>query len=211
MGSFVVNIGITMSTSMALYFYRLRMQLAEKEVQNVLLLFFLVFSLSIPVWILIAKKTGRKRALLLGAVLLGISNFIIYPWLPTGDAVKAYLFASVLGGFLIGSDVLLESILTDVVDYDHLRSGQERFGLYFGIWKFVTKFSRAFSLLLIGFLLDWANVAFPDPETSSRLSMIFGPGVGLFFLLAALALLPYPLTEEKCLEIKMALEQRTHG
>jgi GPH family glycoside/pentoside/hexuronide:cation symporter len=98
-----------------------------------------------------------------------------------------------------------------VVDFDHLTRGRERLGLYFGIWKFAGKFSRAFSLLLVGFLLDWANVAFPDIDTPERLTLVFGPGVGLFFILAALVMLPYPLSEKACADLKLALEAKKRG
>lgn len=209
--SVFVNIGLIMFSSMALYYYRLRLHLGEKEIQNALLLFFLLFSVSMPFWLWISRRIGRKSAMILGAVLWGGATIWVYPWLPEGDAQRTYWFASTVGGFFAGSSVLLDSLLTDVVDYDHFKSGLERFGLYFGVWKFSGKFSRALSMLWIGFLLDWANVAFPDPETSTRLTTIFGPGVGLFFLLAALLLLPYPLTEKRCLEIRSQLEKRDHG
>lgn len=206
----VVNIGLTVNTSVALYYYRMRLQLGEKEIQNVLLLFFLVFSFSVPLWLWIARIWGRKRSLMTGAFLIGLTNLFIYQWLPPGNAMMAYIWASGLGGLLVGSAVILESVLTDVVDYDHWKHGRERLGLYFGIWKFSAKFSRAFSLLLVGLLLDWANVAFPDVDTNSRLAWIFSLGVGAFFLLATLVLIPYPLTEKQCAEIKKSLEEREH-
>jgi GPH family glycoside/pentoside/hexuronide:cation symporter len=209
-GYFVVNIALTINSAMALYFYRLRLQLTEREIQNVLLLFLVVYSISVPIWLFISRWTGRKLALIVGALGIGISNFFIYSWLPVGDAEAAYWFAATISGFFVGSAVILESILTDVVDYDHLKFGHERMGLYFGVWKFSAKFSRALSLLMVGILLDWANVSFPDIDTPARLTLLFGPGVGLFFLLAALFLLPYPLTEKRCAEIKVQLETKAH-
>ncbi len=209
LASIVVNIGLTINTSVALYYYRMRLQLSEKEIQNVLLLFFLVFSLSVPLWIWISRLWGRKRSLMIGAFLIGTTNLVIYQWLPPGNAMMAYIWASGLGGLLVGSAVILESVLTDVVDYDHWKHGRERLGLYFGIWKFSSKFSRAFSLLLVGLLLDWANVAFPDVDTTSRLAWIFSLGVGAFFLLAMVFLIPYPLTEQQCAEIKKKLEDQS--
>ncbi len=206
LANLVMNVALTLNSSMALYYYRMRLALSEGEIQNVLLLFLLIFSLSIPLWILVGKKIGRKATLILGAVLIGVTNCFIYPLLPSGNAQAAYLWASGLGGLLVGCAVLLESVLTDVIDYDHFLFNQERFGLYFGVWKFSAKLSRAFAVLLAGLYLDWANVTFPDPDTNSRLGLAFGPGVGFFFVLAGLILFAYPLNEKKYAEVKAALD-----
>lgn len=205
---FIVNVGLTFNSSAALFFYRMRVQLNEQEIQNMLMLFLLVFSASIPVWLLIAKWVSRKWALFGGAFILGASNFVVYPMLPPGNPIPTYIWASSFGGFFVGCSVLLESILTDVIDYDFAKSKKEKFGLYFGVWKFSAKFSRAVALLLTGTLLDWANVAFPDVDTSNRLAIIFGPGVGSFFILAALAIIPYGLNEKQMVRVKRILDRR---
>jgi GPH family glycoside/pentoside/hexuronide:cation symporter len=204
----VVNVALTLNSSMALYYYRMRLELSEGDIQNVLLLFLLIFSLSVPLWIWIGKKLGRKWALISGAFLIGVTNCFIYPFLPPGNPQAAYIWASGLSGLLVGCAVLLDSVLTDVIDYDYYLSQKERFGLYFGVWKFSAKFSRAFAVLLAGLFLDWANVSFPDKDTTERLSLIFGPGVGFFFILAGAILLIYPLNEKKYAEIKAALKLR---
>ena len=211
LASFFANVGLTLNTSIALYYYRIRAQLSEKEIQNTFLFFFLIFSLSLPLWVWISRKCGRKATLIAGALLLGLSTALFYLNLPVGEtAWPLYLLASGTGGFFFGCSVLMDALVTDIVDEDHLRFGQERLGLYFGIWKFSAKASRAIALFVVGSLLDWANVTFPDVDTASRLSLIFGPGVGFFFIVAALILIPYSLTEKKCAEIKKALELKAH-
>ncbi len=208
LANLVMNIALTLNSSMALYYYRMRLELSEIEIQNILLLFLLIFSASVPVWLWIGRRMGRKWALVLGAGLIGMTNCLIYPFLPAGDVQAAYIWASGLSGLVVGCAVLLDSVLTDVIDYDHYLFHKERFGLYFGLWKFSGKFSRAFAVLLAGFFLDWANVSFPDKDTMTRLGLAFGPGVGFFFLLAGAILLLYPLTEKKMLEVKATLQQK---
>lgn len=206
---FVLNIGLAINSSAALYYYRFRVLLSEQEIQNLLLLFLLVFSLSIPFWISIGKKWGRKKTLLFGALGLGVSNFIIYPLLPEKSAAHAYFWASCFGGFWVGVSVLMEAILTDTIDYDKLRTRKDNFGLYFGLWKFSGKSSRAIALLFTGALLDWVGISFPDDLTGPRLAILFGPGVGSFFILAALLIIPYGLTENKVERVKTILSRRS--
>lgn len=202
---FIVNIGLTFNSAAALFYYRLRLQISEQEIQNLLLIFLIVFSASIPLWILISRSIGRKSTLLIGAFGLGLATCVTYPLLPVGDAIAAYWWAAVIGGIFVGSSVLLESILTDVIDYDSIRSKRENFGLYFGLWKFSAKFSRATALLITGSLLEWANVAAPNAHTPDRLAMIFGPGVGFFFIAAGAMIIPFGLTEERCQKVKRIL------
>lgn len=205
---FIVNIGLTFNSAAALYYYRIRLELSEQQIQNLLLIFLVVFSLSIPLWILLSRTIGRKFTLLIGALGLGIATSVTYPFLPVGNAAAAYLWAAVFGGALVGSSVLLESILTDVIDYDSIHSKRENFGLYFGLWKFSAKFSRATALLITGSLLEWAHVAEPTPETASRLSLIFGPGVGFFFIAAGFAIIPFGLNEDRVLKVKRILQKQ---
>lgn len=207
----LVGVGLTLNTSLALYYYRIKVQLAESEIQNVFLFFFLFFSLSIPVWIWLSKKWSRKKMAISGLILLGVSNFLIYPNLASGSAAGVYILAAFIFGLFAGSSVLMDLILTDVVDEDHFKYGIERFGLFFGLWKFTGKISRALALVVAGSMLEWANVSFPDIDTPKRLGLIFGPGVGFFFVIAALLLIPYSLTEKKCDEINAALEQKTNA
>jgi GPH family glycoside/pentoside/hexuronide:cation symporter len=206
---FVVNVGLTINSAAALFYYRLRLQFDEAQIRNVLVLFLGVFSLSIPLWVWIGKKWGRKYALIAGALIFGISSCVIYPFLPVGNAIAAYVWASSFGGLVVGAYVLAESILTDVVDYDAVKTHEQNFGFYFGLWKFAAKFSRALALLITGLLLDWANVDFPDPETPQRISLAFGPAVGIFFVLAAVSLIPFGLTEERCAQVKSILRRRS--
>merc|ERR1712178_609623 len=110
---------------------------------------------------------------------------ITYPFFPPGE-VKYPLFMSVLGGFLVGAIVLLDSLVADIVDYDELKSGEHREGLYFGFWKMAIKASRGVSMAFTGTLL--AAIGFQAnqvqaPEVSERIAYLFGPGVGSFFLL----------------------------
>jgi hypothetical protein len=51
--------------------------------------------------------------------------------------------------------------------------------------------------LIAGLLLDWAQVNTPQSFTEERLAWIFGPGVGLFFMIGALVILPLRLTQDQ--------------
>lgn len=187
---FIANIGLTLNSSLALLYYRQTLRFSEQQVQAVLLAFFIFFSLSIPVWIFYSKNKNRLRVGGLGILFLGISNCVIYLLLPPENLVLAIVGASFVGGVLVGSYVLLESVLTETIKKNDQVSGQNSFGATFGIWKMSGKVSRGFALFLSGWVLEQTN-GFDKVinQNEQVLAYYFGPGVGMFFILAALLLL----------------------
>ena len=194
---FVAMIGRTLNSSLALVFYEHRLRLLESDViLYVLGAFILVITVSIPLWVLLARRFGKKWPAFGGTLGLGLLTIIAYPLFPVGG-LAGPLVAAVLGGICAGSIVLLDALVADVVDYDTLRSGETREGLYYGLWKMAGKTARAIGLALAGFALSWAGFAGSGASAADglgeRLAFLFGPGVGIFFMAAAgiFAFLPW--------------------
>lgn len=184
---FVANIGLTFNSSVALYFYRQALGFSEKEITMVLLSFLLAFTLAIPLWLYLVRYVQKRTALMWGVFLLGAVTSTIYPMLPPGQVGWALLWASGVGGVLVGSAVLLESLLTDIVKEEEQITGRDELGLYFGVWKMVGKISRGVALAVTGQVLTWALDL--DPKVAHfRLGIAFGPLVGGFFIIAVLIL-----------------------
>lgn len=209
----IATIGRTFNSAIALYYYEYRLGLKESQVViNILLPFFLVLMLSIGFWVWISKKIGKKIPAFLGVFGLGVLTVIAYPLFPYGE-LKPPLIAAFFGGIFAGSILIMDSILTDVVDYDEFKTGEKREGLYFGIWKMGVKFSQAFGIAITGFLLDIIGfqngLITQSQEVGFRLAMIFGPGVGFFFILGSLIFLFFPLTDAKHIQVQRILTKRT--
>jgi sugar (glycoside-pentoside-hexuronide) transporter len=208
----IATIGRTFNSAIALYYYQYRLGLKESEVViNILLPFFLVLMLSIAFWVWIAKKVGKKKPAFIGIFLLGILTMIAYPLFPYGQ-LRPPLIVAIFGGIFAGSILIMDSILTDVVDYDEWKTRQKREGLYFGFWKMGVKFSQAVGIGLTGFMLDIIgfdqSASSQLPEVGFRLAMIFGPGVGFFFILGSLIFLFFPLTDAKHIALQKRLLKR---
>lgn len=209
----IATIGRTFNSAIALYYYEYRLGLKESQVViNILLPFFLVLMLSIGFWVWISKKIGKKIPAFLGVFGLGVLTVIVYPLFPYGE-LRPPLIAAFFGGIFAGSILIMDSILTDVVDYDEFKTGEKREGLYFGIWKMGVKFSQAFGIAITGFLLDLIGfqngLITQSQEVGFRLAMIFGPGVGFFFILGSLIFLFFPLTDAKHIQVQRILTKRT--
>jgi len=211
-GFVIAAMGRTINASVALYYYEYRLGLTEKQaVVGILLPFFLCFLASMPLWVWLSRRYGKRIPAMVGVVGLGATTAVVYPLFPVGEMAGPFLY-SIVGGALGGAIVLLDSMVADSVDYDLLKSRRNREGLYFGVWKMSTKVSRAFGLVLAGLLLDLIGfdpaAGGAGPEVARRLAWIFGPVVGLFFVAAGVVLWRMPLTDALHQRIQRLLQRR---
>lgn len=208
----VATLARTLNSSIGLLYYKKRLLLEDAQVGfRILLPFVLFLTSSIPLWLFLAKKFGKKKPAFWGSLLLGLMTIVAYPILPPGS-YEAPLSVAFLGGIFAGSILLFDSLVADVVDYDELKSGEKREGAYFGFWKMATKVVRAIGLGGIGFLLESVGYSegsgLSQEELGWRLSILFGPVVGLFFVLGALVFTSMRLTPEKHNRIQELLLKR---
>ncbi len=186
------TIGQSINASIALYYYRYRLQFVERDVQSILILFSLVITLSLPVWYYIANKVDKAKLLSSAIILLGMLGSIGYPLFPPKILSPIYAMA-IVGGILVGSVFLLEVMLADIVDNNTSSGEQANYGVYFGIWKFSAKLARAGAIGLSGLLLELigfsSQVSQQSLSTIRGIGILFGPGVGLFFIMGGLIVL----------------------
>lgn len=177
-------LGLTVSVSSLLYFCRIRLELGEKDIQNVLLTYYFVSSFAVPIWISLGSQWGRRKILRWGLFLLAAHALLVVPFLPVNNLALIFIGVGLVGGFTAGSYALAELVLTDIIDQVASPANESRFGLYFGFWKLANKFSKTIGLVFISYALTWANVSFPFPETADKLMLIQGPVVAGLCLLA---------------------------
>ncbi len=208
----LMGIARTINASVALFYYKLALDLSEEQVfVNVLVVFIFSILLSIPFWAWLSRKIGKRGPALFGLSTLGVLGAIVYLIFPSGELLGPVVMA-VIGGILVGTVILFESLVADVVDYDELKTGRRREGLYFGFWKMATKLSRALGLGLTALLLSLIGfeegAITQSEDTLTGLRWIFGPGVGGFFLLAAIAFYLMPLTDSRHVRVQALLNRR---
>ncbi len=195
------SIGRTLNASIALFYYEHRLELPEQAVfVYVLLPFTLVIALSIGGWLWLSRWFGKKYPAVVGIGALGVGTCLAYPSFAPGS-LWGPVVAGIVGGLLVGAVFLLDSTVADIVDYDEVFSGVHREGLYFGFWRMATKLARAVGLALAGFLLGAIGfvegAATQSAGTARGLALVFGPGVGVFFIAAAVVYLWMPLTRSR--------------
>lgn len=184
----VAAIGRTINAALAFMYYRFVLDFSDAQVtQAIFPIFSLSTALSIPLWISLCKRYGKRIPASFAVSGLGFMGIIAYPSLPAGLLVPSLLVSS-LGGILCGSAFLVDSIITDFIDRDEVTTGERKESLYFAIWKSSIKVARALAFVLIGLSLKWMGLDISLDVVSSSLQWgiisLFGFLVGICFMLA---------------------------
>lgn len=179
----------------------------EKGVGPLLLLYFFAAIAAVPLWIWLSKNLGKLKAWLLSMGLASI-GFAPAAFLGEGDVILFGIICVVTGIALGGEQILPPAIQADVVDYDTLKSGRRRAGLYFALWGMVTKLALAVSAGLAFPLLEVAGFNKDSGDGLFALALLYG-ALPIAFKLAAIALLRgFPIDARRQAEIRQAIEQR---
>jgi GPH family glycoside/pentoside/hexuronide:cation symporter len=165
----------------------------------------------IPFFAGIARKWG-KRAGLATVLVMAIGAFIGDWWLY--DPVRPYLqlFACGFVAFTgAGFWTLYAATIGDVVDYDEMQTGQRREGSFSACQSWISKVGIALGVGASGWILqatgfDASKEGAQAPEAIFWIRILLSciPVTGL--VLALIAILRFPLTEARMLEIRGKLE-----
>ena len=109
--------------------------------------------LSIPVWINLSQRFGKKRtwvfSLLVKCLLFAMAFF-----LGEGDFVPMMVISIGFGVMNGCGAVVGPSLKADVVDWDEAQTGERKEGSYFAAWNFVQKSAGGVAVWAIGVMLS---------------------------------------------------------
>jgi GPH family glycoside/pentoside/hexuronide:cation symporter len=175
--------------------------------------YFLVGTLALPFWVKMARKIGKKAAWL-WAMVANVLPFAPTLFLGAGDATlfSALVLAAGFGGVAVLA--LPTSLQADAIDYDELRTGQRREGLFVGLWSIVEKSAYALGVGLALPILDAVGYVpnqAQSPEVLTALRVLY-VGVPCLCTLTAIALgLLYPITRARHQAIRDGLHAKAQG
>jgi glycoside/pentoside/hexuronide:cation symporter, GPH family len=208
-------IGLNISTPLYIFFVADVLG-AENESIYMLSCFYLSNILAIPFWVRLGSKIGKHKAYIAAYVTIALIH-PLYLLLGEGD-FWWMLPITVITGFAAGgfSQALPNSMKADVIDLDHLQSGENRAALFFSAWSFAQKATASiggaiamFGLALWGF--DPAPDAINGEQEMFGLRFLFSTVPSLFFLGGALIVWKYPITEARHAEIRAELAAKEAG
>jgi GPH family glycoside/pentoside/hexuronide:cation symporter len=197
-------IGITIASGIVIYYFKYVLG-AENMTTYAMLLFIGVAMLFIPVSVAMSKKTGKKLVYGTGFVIMAVGLMMMFFMGNTMGIAFNLIMMAFLGigmGFLFAMPY---AIVADSIEYDYLRTGERREGAFFGIFTWGLKMGQALASFVMGMTLEaMGYVANAMPQTASSqlgIRLFLGPIAAAFFILAAVVIYFYPITEKRYKEI----------
>jgi Na+/melibiose symporter-like transporter len=153
---FVVN-GAALGVAVTVILFYVEHVLAGTKLHAgiVLLTYFIAGAVSVPMWLLLSKRTSKAAAWFVGMI-CSIAGLALAIFLGPGD-FKWFVAISVVTGLGLGADYgLPPSILADVINSPEGGDTKGKTGTYFGLWalstKLATALGAAFSLPVVALL-----------------------------------------------------------
>ena len=176
------------------YFFQFVLQRPPADIGKYLLFFSLSGLFSIPFWRLIIGHYGKRNVYMAAIVAYGLGMLSWWFWQPAEADLFFYLRAIGLGILSNGTLLCALSLLPDTMEYDRLKSDQNREGVMSGVFTTVEKISGALGPFVIGVLLQsmglLAGVEKASEQPASALTAIH-LGVSVVPALFCFACLPF--------------------
>ncbi len=183
LGFIAIAIGRSFNSSLALPYYKTTLKLNEEQIGIILLVLTIFIIIAAPVWVHLSKRIGKARLFFVAVISLAVLSAIAYPILPAGIIWPVLLLAGT-GGILVASIVLLESLYSDLVEEEKSRTAKDVSGVYYGIWRMLSKVARALGIACSGLFLSLIGYQqgslIQAPSIERSIAWAFGPGVAIF-------------------------------
>jgi sugar (glycoside-pentoside-hexuronide) transporter len=155
LGVFIFNM-VSFDIIMALYIYFMRYALKiSDDLSYIFMAIPLIAAVLVtPMWVSVSKKIGKQKAYVISAIYFIIPLFSCL-FLPAGNIPVTVLDTVLIGIGISASQVLIFSILPDVVEVDESKNGVRREGVIYGATMFLYKISSAIIVALVTASMGW--------------------------------------------------------
>jgi MFS family permease len=178
--------------------YVLQPENADKWLGVFLAIYFGSGFLSLPIWILLARKFGKKAAWLMSFVPGTTGSLSLFFFVGQGDLLLTACILMWSGSAFSAGMFLGPSVQADVIDYDELYTGKRREAQYNGLWSVMTKFtvipSMAVPLAVLAAYGYTPNVQ-QTPVVQDVIRIIFGVAPAITSIIAFVLATRFPITQ----------------
>jgi GPH family glycoside/pentoside/hexuronide:cation symporter len=165
--------------------------------------------------LIIAPKIGRRLGKKSAAILMGSLSAALTPmpyifrslgWFPENGSeqlfytLMAFQFIDI--SLYIMTAIMIDSMITDIVEQSELKTGRRSEGVFFAARSFIAKSVSGIGVLMATTLLSIVN--FPkdakpgavDPETIYNLGLLYAPTIFVLYLTAIIVIFAYRISRE---------------
>ncbi len=201
-------------SAMMIYYLKYWIHL-EDQTSVILGLVFVTAVIFLPFWNYMSKCFGKKKTYFVSSALLAIVFTALF-FLPRDDRFWVYGLAFLGGVGISAAHLIPWAILPDVVEYDELKTGKRREGIYSGFASFLHQLTASGALFLVSIILELVGYV-PDVEQGTRslfaIRFLLGPLPALLFVGGMIAMIFYPITVEIHQRLQLILQKKrlTYG
>ncbi len=204
---FIVNISFAFIKVLMAYFVEYQL-LMKDEIPLVMGLMLVCVTLSLPFWQWLSRKMDKGPAYAIGMALGALAVLLTF-FLPHAATGLIYPVAALAGFGFAANWIFPWAMVADVGDYDRAETGQQRSGMYYGVWGLATKISEALALAAVGWVLAGfgyiPNVA-QSPQALLGIRLFFGLAPAVCIFAALPLLIKYPITRRSHAQVRARLE-----
>jgi len=191
--------GLTVVSGTMIYYFKYIFH-RENMVTPAMIALIVTALIFIPLWVKISEKIGKRIGYMIG---LGIISFALVVNFFVGHIAGIYFVYGLMvfaGVGLSTGYIFPWAIVPDTIEYDAIKTGERKEGIFYGMWTFSSKVGQALAGGLIGGILSLTNYV-PEGEQGSAaimgIRLLFGLVPAAIYLTAAVIIYFYPLSEEK--------------
>ncbi len=211
-----INMAMGIVSAVGMHVFTYTFGFGSRQIALVFGALFATALLAQPVWVAIANRFEKRRALVFClCVNIAVSAlFVVYvitnAWI--ADHFLMVLPLAILIGFSMGGSISLPySMISDTVDKDAYESGTRKEGVFYGCATFMFKLSQSLSVMFVGTLLDiirFDSTVVQAPSLYLKLGMILPIGFLICFSLALVFARRYTLNREMVTRFQRAFRCR---
>ncbi len=208
-GFLMLSMGTTWASSMFMLLATFVVEI-EGDIQAILLGFYFINLLSLPVWMKISYHIGKRETWLMGAAIFCIAS-PGYMMLGSGDVLGLIIVLGLYGVAGGNFGAISLSMKADVIDIAAKRTGNHVAGSYMAVWSLGTKLFQAIAIglalpavSLLGFDPNGTNG--PDELRALSLNITVIPMI--LYGSAVLVIWRYPLSAARMERLHAAFERR---
>ncbi|MGB7442423.1 MAG: MFS transporter [Coleofasciculaceae cyanobacterium] len=138
------------------YFVINCMELTSSEVTTMILVMQGTALVALYIWEPLTRQVGKKVVYSVGATLWILAQIGLAS-LEVGQVNFMYGMGMLAGLGMATAYLVPPSMLPEVIDWDEMRTGQRREGLFYSLMMFLQKVILAFGLFFVGQVLSWSG------------------------------------------------------
>ncbi len=201
-------------TSVGMHLFTYCYHFSSTQISCILIALFGGAIASQPLWVYLAKRMEKKRALIISlsiivfGIFLTVITFLFRDYVPNSMMFYIAILCLIFCGTGAGAMYSIPfSMYADVVTLEQFKTGENSAGAYTGYFTFTYNLANSVALLIIGFLLDIIKFDSTQPiqamSVQSGLGCIVFFGCTIFFSLAIMTFSKFSVRRSDVLKIQM--------